>query len=251
MYHPLLTDSGSPLLNPARQGESLTSGPAATVDPQRMSRKDFETFVSTAGPADKASSSSAPVAHPAPAARGGSPNPALMTPAPLPPIVPAERAESGAALLSPLAATGGLPKGGGGATATGILAADTANDVNLQLMAKDWGSNPPQRDVRPARKPRFAANPAKTIGLGPASLPRERGGTAVATHLPPPMLPATAGHGLDAYSQAYGTQRGRGGLGMLTADATDASPARRSSKGGSPMQMASGIDPSILKSILG
>lgn len=207
-----------------RQGESLTSGPVPTVNPNRMSRKDFETFVSTAA-ADQSSA-------PANAALG---NPALP-PTPLPPI-PTETAA-----LSPpggLAATGGLD-----GSATGILAGDTANDVNLQLMAKDWGNNPPQKDFKPARKPRYAANPTKTIGLGPASLPRERGGTAVATHLPPPMLPATAGHGLEAYS----TQK-MGGMGMQTAGATDASPARP--KGGSPMRMATGIDPSMLKSILG
>jgi len=199
-----------------RQGESLTSGPVAAVNPNRMSKKNFETFVSTAA-ADQSSA-------PANTALG---MPALP-PTPLPPI-PAETA-------SPMAATGGLEGG-----ATGILAGDTANDVNLQLMAKDWGNNPPQKDFRPARKPRYAANPTKTIGLGPASLPRERGGTAVATHLPPPMLPATAGHGLEAYS----TQKGM--MGMQTADG--ASPARP--KGGSPMRMATGIDPSMLKSILG
>ena len=65
------------------------------------------------------------------------------------------------------------------------------------LMAKNWGVNPPMQDVRTARPPRVAPNPAKTLGVNRVSLPRERGGTGVKDRLPPPMLPAIAGHGLD------------------------------------------------------
>ena len=64
-------------------------------------------------------------------------------------------------------------------------------------MAKNWGVNPPMQDVRTARPPRVAPNPAKTLGVNRVSLPRERGGTGVKDRLPPPMLPAIAGHGLD------------------------------------------------------
>ena len=63
-------------------------------------------------------------------------------------------------------------------------------------MAKNWGVNPPMHDEDGA-PPRVSPNPAKTLGVNRESLPRERGGTGVKDRLPPPMLPAIAGHGLD------------------------------------------------------
>ena len=119
-----------------------------------MSKKDFESFVQSASlAADVAAIPSNPVVSLEPAT-------------PLPAIPPAGSEDYGDA-------TGG----------------DAANDVNLQLMAKDWGVNPPQREVNSANRPRYKVNTEKTLGVGRASLPRERGGTGVAEHLPPPLLP--------------------------------------------------------------
>ena len=130
-----------------------------------MSKKDFESFVQTASlAADVAAIPSNPVAS------------QLEPSTPLPAIPPAGSEDYG--------------------DAAGILGGDTANDVNLQLMAKDWGVNPPQREVNSAKKPRSKPDTTQTLGLGRARLPRERGGTGVAEHLPPPLLPATAGWGL-------------------------------------------------------
>ena len=69
-----------------------------------------------------------------------------------------------------------------------------------------------------------------SLGVTRARLPRERGGTAVKDHLPPPRLPAIAGHGLDApYSppraggespEPAASAPGPAAAGMTTANAT-------------------------------
>ena len=149
----------------------------------------------------------------------------MMPPTPLPPIPP----DSPGAAADPAA----------------ILGGDTANDVNLQLMSKDWGMNPPVREVVPARHPRYEANPMKTIGQGRASLPRERGGTAVAARLPPPMLPATAGHGL---APPYGgAAAGLSGLGGADAEILLPSPPKPSA----PEETMRTANPALLQQVLG
>ena len=150
-----------------------------------MSKKDFESFVQTASLAeDMAADPSNPLAS------------QLEPSTPLPAIPPAGSEDYGDAAGSP-----------GG---------DAADDINLQLMAKDWGVNPPQRDFSAARRPRYQPDLPHEIGVGRSKLPRERGGTGVAAHLPPPLLPATAGHGLEAYAGSPGRAElppGKGGGG--------------------------------------
>ena len=158
-----------------------------------MSKKDFESFVQTASlAADVAAIPSNPVAS------------QLEPSTPLPAIPPAGSEDYG--------------------DAAGILGGDTANDVNLQLMAKDWGVNPPQREVNSAKKPRSKPDTTQTLGLGRARLPRERGGTGVAEHLPPPLLPATAGWGLGS---TFGGIPEEPGGGLLHSRAMRARPFGR------------------------
>ena len=137
-----------------------------------MSKKDFESFVQSASlAADVAAIPSNPVVSLEPAT-------------PLPAIPPAGSEDYGDA-------TGG----------------DAANDVNLQLMAKDWGVNPPQREVNSANRPRYKVNTEKTLGVGRASLPRERGGTGVAEHLPPPLRDGGWAQRSEAYPRSPGVVR--------------------------------------------
>lgn len=67
------------------------------------------------------------------------------------------------------------------------------------------GKADPVPGQEPAELPRYM--PATNLSAGHAAprnaATRERGGTKVAEHLPPPMLPATAGHGLEL---PYGQQ---------------------------------------------
>lgn len=173
------------------QDGSLTSGPTRAVDAQRMSKKDFEAFVQTASLAEAALPSNPVVSQ-------------LEPSTPLPAIPQDAGAESYG-------------------DATSILGGDTANDVNLQLMAKDWGVNPPQREVNSANRPRSKPNTTQTLGVGRARLPRERGGTGVTEHLPPPLLPATAGWGLGSTFGGIAEEPG-GGPPPLSGNA--ASPIR-------------------------
>ena len=112
---------------------------------------------------------------------------------------------------------------------------DAADDINLQLMAKDWGVNPPQREVNAANKPRYKPNTTQTLGVGRARLPRERGGTGVAEHLPPPLLPATAGWGLGATYGGIPEEHGGG-------------PPPPSGNAGSPIRTA---NPQLRQQVLG
>jgi len=186
------------------QDGSLSSGPTRAVDPSRMSKKDFESFVQTASlAADVAAIPSNPVAS------------QLEPSTPLPAIPPAGSEDYG--------------------DAAGILGGDTANDVNLQLMAKDWGVNPPQREVNSAKKPRSKPDTTQTLGLGRARLPRERGGTGVAEHLPPPLLPATAGWGLGSTFGGIPEEPGGG-------------PPPLSGNAGSPIRTA---NPQLRQQVLG
>ena len=156
-----------------------------------MSKKDFEAFVQTASLAEAALPSNPVVSQ-------------LEPSTPLPAIPQDAGAESYG-------------------DATSILGGDTANDVNLQLMAKDWGVNPPQREVNSANRPRSKPNTTQTLGVGRARLPRERGGTGVTEHLPPPLLPATAGWGLGSTFGGIAEEPG-GGPPPLSGNA--ASPIR-------------------------
>lgn len=167
------------------------AGPTRAVDAQRMSKKDFEAFVQTASLAEAALPSNPVVSQ-------------LEPSTPLPAIPQDAGAESYG-------------------DATSILGGDTANDVNLQLMAKDWGVNPPQREVNSANRPRSKPNTTQTLGVGRARLPRERGGTGVTEHLPPPLLPATAGWGLGSTFGGIAEEPG-GGPPPLSGNA--ASPIR-------------------------
>lgn len=186
------------------QDGSLSSGPARAADPLRMSKKDFESFVQTASLAeDMAADPSNPVAS------------QLEPSTPLPAIPPAGSEEYGDAAGSP-----------GG---------DAADDINLQLMAKDWGVNPPQREVNAANKPRYKPNTTQTLGVGRARLPRERGGTGVAEHLPPPLLPATAGWGLGATYGGIPEEPGGG-------------PPPLSGNAGSPIRT---VNPQLRQQVLG
>ena len=169
-----------------------------------MSKKDFESFVQTASLAeDMAADPSNPVAS------------QLEPSTPLPAIPPAGSEEYGDAAGSP-----------GG---------DAADDINLQLMAKDWGVNPPQREVNSAKKPRSKPDTTQTLGLGRARLPRERGGTGVAEHLPPPLLPATAGWGLGSTFGGIPEEPGGG-------------PPPLSGNAGSPIRTA---NPQLRQQVLG
>ena len=202
--HAYQTDPASrppPLPHPA---PTHPAGPTRAVDPSRMSKKDFESFVQTASlAADVAAIPSNPVAS------------QLEPSTPLPAIPPAGSEDYG--------------------DAAGILGGDTANDVNLQLMAKDWGVNPPQREVNSAKKPRSKPDTTQTLGLGRARLPRERGGTGVAEHLPPPLLPATAGWGLGSTFGGIPEEPGGG-------------PPPLSGNAGSPIRTA---NPQLRQQVLG
>lgn len=174
-----------------------------------MSRKDFESFVQTATleaslEVDQAATPSNPLA-------------------------------SSLRPTSPLPAIPSQPAGSEDFYPTGSSSGDAA-DINLQLMAKDWGVNPPQREVSPAHRPRSKPNPTQTLGVGRAKLPRERGGTGVSDHLPPPMLPATGGYGLSAtYGGLPAREAGGGAL-------------PPSGKGESPMKTA---NPQLRQQVLG
>ena len=81
------------------------------------------------------------------------------------------------------------------------------DDINMQLMAKDWGVNPPVREVptpprRPRRSPPLNRRPRAQVR--PAPLPhkqkpalstRAREGTMGTEHLPPPIYPASSRRG--------------------------------------------------------
>ena len=189
---------------PAHHALPHPAGPTRAADPLRMSKKDFESFVQTASLAeDMAADPSNPLAS------------QLEPSTPLPAIPPAGSEDYGDAAGSP-----------GG---------DAADDINLQLMAKDWGVNPPQREVNAANKPRYKPNTTQTLGVGRARLPRERGGTGVAEHLPPPLLPATAGWGLGATYGGIPEEHGGG-------------PPPPSGNAGSPIRTA---NPQLRQQVLG
>lgn len=158
------------------EGEGSKSGATRKFNHEHMSRKDFETFMRTS----------------AGGARGISDGTSGLSDDPA----------AGAASATDDMAGEAAPELGNAV----VVDRSDPNDINLKLMAHDWGVNPvfdgkPKlAPVPPATAERELQPPLTAKSLGArARAPRERAGTAVCAHLPPPMLPATAGHGLVSY----------------------------------------------------
>lgn len=77
-----------------------------------------------------------------------------------------------------------------------VVDALNPKDGNVALMGKDWGMNPPIAPARVSSLPQ--TKPMMMTKFQQESLGnRKRNGTMVKSHLPPPPLGVTSGHGLD------------------------------------------------------